>query len=56
MKRCSSVHHHDNDADGDITIAEMYGGCYRYDYMTGIFYDEDMQSVYHATGSSILTL
>ena len=32
------------------------GGCYRCGYMTGIFYDEDMQSVYHATGSSILTL
>ena len=41
MERCSPVYHHDNDADGDITIAEMYGGGGRVGSKCGIFFDND---------------
>ena len=50
------AYYHNNDGDGGKAVNEVYGGVYRAEYWTGIFYDEDMVAIYGETGSTILTL
>lgn len=44
--------YHHNDGDKGEDVNQVYGGVQGYGSWDGIFYDEDMVSMYHETGST----
>ena len=56
VERCSPVYHHDNNEDGDITIAETYGGGGRASTKCSIFFDNDQVSINSECCSPALTI
>lgn len=56
MERCSPVYHHDNDADGDVTIGESFGGVGRIGTKCGIFFDNDQVNIHSEWCSPAITI